>query len=241
MRPRLTVLALVALGLLGFSNSGVAGADAARKLPKISLSLSGPTSVRRNESLELLRFQAVLTNRGSEPLLLFVRDGYLLNARWNWTVTDAEGMPMGMQLVERGFCSTPAMSPEAEAAARRIHDSDLVALAPGESREFPVPGGPSDDYDFPASGTYRFAVTLDYLPPNAGSYLDEQGQRHKATGYEQWDLSQLSVQGAAALRKSFSLYAMSNAWEMALPTARPHKNAFILPPVALSDLNLEKP
>jgi hypothetical protein len=237
MRFPLAVLALVVLGLVSLGNSNVEGADAPRKRPKVSLSINGPSSVTRNESLELLRFRAVLTNRGAAPVLLFVRNDYLLNANWNWTVTDAEGTPMGMELVNHGFCGTVPYSEEAAAEARRVRDKDLVTLAPGESREFPIPGGPSDDYNFPAPGTYRFAVTLAYLPPNAAYLTDEQGQRQKAYGFEQWDLSQLSVNGAAALQRSFSLQATSNAWDVALPTARPHKNAVILlPPVALSEL-----
>ena len=237
MRSPLAVLALVVLGLVWFGNINVEGADAPRRRPKISLVVSGPNSVGRNESLELLRFRAVLTNRGTEPLLLFVRNDYLLNANWYWSVTDAEGTPMGIEFVNRGFCGTPFMSPEAEAAARRIHDTDLVTLVPGESREFPIPGGPSDDYNFPAAGTYRFAVTLSYLPPNAAYFYDEQGHRQKAAGYEQWDLSQLSANATAALQKSLSLNAISNAWDLALPTARPHKNAVIfLPPPDLAQL-----
>jgi len=238
MRSPLAVLALVVLSLFWLGSTKATGADAPRKRPKVSLAISGPSSVTRNESLELLRFRAVLTNRGTEPLLLFVRNDYLLNANWNWTATDAEGAPVGMEFVNHGFCGTPVMSPEAEAAARRIHDSDLVTLAPGESREFPIPGGPSDDYNFPAAGTYRFAVTLFYLPPNAAYFVDERGQRQKASGFEQWDLSQVSVHAVAALQKSFSLSATSNAWDLQLPTARPHKNALImLPPVALSSLD----
>ena len=241
MRSPLAVLALVVLSLFSLGSTNVAGADAPRRRPKVSLEISGPSSVRANESLELLRFSAVLTNRGSEPLLLFVRNGYLLNANWFWGVTDTAGEPVGMELVmelvQHGYCGTPIASPEAEAAARRIHDRDLVTLAPGESREFPIPGGPSDDYNFPAAGTYRFAVTLSYLPPNATYFYDNQGQRQKASGYEQWDLSQLSPTAAAALQKSLSLQAASKAWDLELPTARPHKNAFILlPPVDINSL-----
>lgn len=237
MRSPLAVLALVALSFFSLGNTKVEGADAPRKRPKISLTISGPSAATRNESLELLRFHAVLTNRSSEPLLLLVRNDYLLNANWNWTVTDVDGTPLGMELVNRGFCGTPVVSAEAEAAARRVHDSDLVTLRPGESREFPIPGGPSDDYNFPTAGTYRFAVTLAYLPPNAAYYIDEHGQRQRAYGFEQWDLSQLSPDAATALQKSFFLHATSNGWELSLPTARPHKNAvIILPPVDLSDL-----
>jgi len=231
MRSPLVVLVLVALSLFSLGNSSVEGADAPRRRPKISLAISGPNSVGRNESLELLRFQAVVTNRGTEPLLLFVRNDYLLNANWNWTVTDIEGAPVGMEFVQHGYCGTPIRSPEAEAAARRIHDRDLVTLAPGESREFPIPGGPSDDYNFPAAGTYHFAVSLSYLPPNATHFYDEQGQKQKAYGFEQWDLSELSMHAAVKLQKSYSLLAKSNAWDLTLPTARPHKNALvILPP-----------
>jgi len=230
MRPQLAAAVLAALSLFLFANTGAEGADPPRKLPKVSLTLSGPTSVRRNESLELLRFTATLTNRGTTPLLLLVRNGYLLNANWNWAVTDANGMPLGMEFVTHGICGTPVMTPEAEAAARRIHDSDLVTLAPGESREFPVPGGPSDDYNFPSAGTYHFAVTLAYLPPNAAYYYDSQGRRQKASGFAQWDLSQLSVSATAAVQKSFSLGITSDAWEVQLPAARPHRNALVILP-----------
>jgi hypothetical protein len=237
MKQLRAVFALATLSLISFNAAAFAGAASHRpkapKASKISIALSGPSSARRNESLEYLRFKAVLTNRSAEPLVLFVRDGLLMNARWDWSVTDAQGQQLGMEFVNRGFCGTPAVSPEAEAAAHRIHDTDLVTLAPGESREFAIPAGPSDDYNLPVAGTYHVAVMLFYLPPNATYFVDGAGHRQKAGGYDTWDLSQLSNEAAAALQRSSSLEAISNAWNLELPTARPHKNAVLYPPVAL--------
>ncbi len=191
-----------------------------RKLPKFEIKLSGPTMVRPSESLESQIFHALLTNRSAEPQVFVMRNRILMNANWYWTVTDAKGMPVGMEFVLRGFCGTPPNSAEAEAEASRLHDKDLLVLAPGESREFPILPGPSDDYSFPSAGTYHLSVTLTYVPPNADHYFDERGKRQRASGYAQWDLSQLGVDQLAAVENSLSVQATSDTWNLELPSKR---------------------
>jgi hypothetical protein len=93
-------------------------------------------------------------------------------------------------------------------------------LAPGESHEFPILPGPSDDYSFPSAGTYHLSVTLTYVPPNADHYFDEQGKRQPASGYTQWDLSQVGVDQLAALQYSLSVHATSDTWNLELPSKR---------------------
>lgn len=232
MRPSLAALFLAGCMCVSLREVGAETAHAsARKIPKVEIALSGPAAIRPSESLETQFFKATLTNRSTEPLVLFVREGYLLNARWNWTVTDAKGELLGMAFSNRGFCGTVPYSEEAAKEASRIHDKDLVVLAPGDSREFPVPGGPSDDYNFPEAGTYRFAVTLTYVVPNSTFFFDENGKKQAALGYEQWDLSQLSVNGLKQLRNSLPVYATSGAWDLALPNARIHRGEVaIIPP-----------
>src|SRR5262249_33924525 len=159
---------------------------------------SGPPSVGAEDSLETERFTALLTNRSVEPQVLFVREGILMNAHWDWAVTDTKGQPIGMDLVERWYCGTVPYSEEAEREARNVRDKDLIVLAPGESREFHIPAGPSDDYSFPKAGTYHLSVTLTYVPPNATYYFDEHGQRQKAAGFQEWNLSHLSVESLEA-------------------------------------------
>lgn len=222
LRPPLATLVLIACVCIPFLQLGAQGARrSARKLPKIDMKLSGPTTLRPGESLESTIFQALLTNRSAEPLLLFVRSGILMNARWDWSVTDAKGTPIGMAFEPgRGFCGTPITSPEAEAEARHLRDDDLLVLAPGESHEFSVLPGPSDDYSFPSAGTYHLAVTLTYVPPNADHYFDERGKRQRAFGREQWDLSRLGVDQLAALTNSLSIQATSDTWNLELPSRR---------------------
>lgn len=231
MRPSLAALFLAGCICVPFRELGAEAARRpARKIPKFEITLSGPTSLSAQYSLESQRFTARLTNRSAEPQVLFVRDGYLMNTRWDWTVTDAKGAYVGMEFVPHLYCGTIGhVSEEEEAEARRIRDKDLVVLALGESREFPIPAGPSDDYNFPAAGTYHLAITLTYVPPNATYYFDRHGKRQKAEGYEQWDLSQLSVDTLQAVQNSLSIQATSDNWNLVLPTARVHPNADFIP------------
>jgi hypothetical protein len=222
LRPSLATLVLIACVSVPFLKLGAQDTrHSPRKLPKVAIKLSGPTTVRSGASLESTSFQALLTNRSAEPLLLFVRSGILMNARWDWSVTDAKGTPIGMGFVPgRGFCRTPITSPEAEAEARHLRDDDLFVLAPGESHEFMVLPGLSDDYIFPSPGTYHLTVTLTYVPPNADHYFDEHGKRQRAIGYTQWDLSRLGVDQFAAVKNSLSVQATSDTWNLDLPSRR---------------------
>ncbi len=231
LRPPLATFVLIACVCVPYLQLGAQDArHFPRKLPKIEIELSGPTTVRPSESLESNIFHAQLTNRTTEPLVFIVRSGFLMNARWDWSVTDAKGTPIGMGLVlGRGFCGTPITSPEAEAEARHIRDDDLLVLAPGESHEFPILPGPSDDYSFPSAGTYHLAVTLTYVPPNADHYFDERGKRQRALGYAQWDLSKLSVDQFAAVENSLSVQATSDTWNLELPSRRGPKQGVIFP------------
>lgn len=77
----------------------VASQGPGQNIPRIEIRLSGPASIRPGKSLEVQRFTATLTNRSAESQILFVREGYLMNVGWNWTVTDAKGQPLGMGLV----------------------------------------------------------------------------------------------------------------------------------------------
>lgn len=225
MRPPLAALLLAACVCVPLSQFGSEAAHRpARKIPKFEIKLSGPSSLGANESLEIQRFNALLANRSEEPQVLFVREGYLMNARWNWTVTDAKGQYVGMDFVLRGYCGTVPYSEEAAEEARHINDKDLIVLAPGESREFAIPAGPSDDYSFPKAGTYHLAVTLTYMPPNATFYFDEHGKRQKAEGYERWDLGRLSVDSLQGLQNSLSIQATSGRWNLMLPTRRVRGN-----------------
>jgi hypothetical protein len=195
-----------------------------RKLPKIEMKLSGPTTVLPSESLESNNFRALLTNRSAERLVFVVRSGMLMNARWDWNVTGAKGMPIGMGFVLHGYCGTvPGEDPN----ARFLRDSDLLVLGPGESHEFPVLPGPSDDYSFPSAGTYHLTVTLTYVPPDSDHFFDERGKRQHAIGYAQWDLSKLGVDAFAAVKNSLSVQATSGVWNLQLPSRRGPKQGII--------------
>jgi hypothetical protein len=218
LRPPLATLVLIACVSVPFLKLGAQDARLSpRKLPKVAIKLSGPRTVRPGASLESQIYKALVTNRSAEPLVFVVRNGFLMNANWDWTVTDAKGMPIGMEFVLHGYCGTvPGEDPN----ARFLRDSDLVVLGPGESHEFPVLPGPSDDYSFPSAGTYHLAVTLTYVPPNANHYFDERGKRQRANGYAQWDLSKLGVDQLAAVENSLSVQATSDVWNLELPARR---------------------
>ena len=240
LRPPLATLVLIACACVPFLQLGAQDTRySPRKLPKIEMKLSGPTTVRPGALLESTIFQALLTNRSAEPLLLFVRSGILMNARWDWSVTDAKGTPIGMGFVPgRGFCGTPMTSPEAEAEARHLRDDDLLVLAPGESHEFRALPGPSDDYIFPSAGTYHLAVTLTYVPPNADHFFDERGKRQRAIGYVQWDLSRLGVDQFAAVKNSLSVQATSDTWNLELPSRRGPKES-VIPAIQFQEIPIQ--
>jgi hypothetical protein len=223
--PSLAAFALIACMSLPVWRLGAQDARISpRKLPKIEIRLSGPTTVRPSASLESQIYNALVTNRSAQPLVFVVRSGILMNARWDWSVTDAKSTPIGMGFVVHGYCGT---KPGKDPNARFLHESDLVVLAPGESHEFPVLPGPSDDYSFPSAGTYHLAVTLTYVPPNADHYFDERGKRQRAFGYVQWDLSKLGVDQFAAVESSLSVQATSDTWNLELPSRQGPKGSVI--------------
>jgi len=224
-RPPLATLVLVACVCVPCLQLGAQGARRSpRKLPIVEIKLSGPTTVRPSESLESNIFRALLTNRSAEPLVFVVRNGILMNAMWDWSVTDPKGVPIGMAFVLHGYCGTvPGEDPN----TRFLRDSDLLVLGPGESHEFMILPGPSDDYSFPSAGTYHLAVTLTYVPPNSDHYFDERGKRQRANGYAQWDLSRLGVNQIAAVENSLSVQATSDTWNLELPSRRGPKQGII--------------
>jgi hypothetical protein len=207
---------LAACFSLSFAHMGAG--KSARKIPKVEVQLSGPTTVKPSESLETQNFKALLTNRSDVPLVFIVRSGHLMNSTWNWTVTGAKGEFVGMEFVPRGYCGTVL---EPDPNSRFLHDDEIFVLGPRESHEFPIPGGPSNDYSFPTAGTYHLFATLTYVPPNANYYFDEHGKKAAASSYEQWDLSKLSLDNREAVQNSISVHVTSAPWNLVLPEKRP--------------------
>jgi hypothetical protein len=186
---------------------------------KIQVKLIGPASVRSRESLESQRFTALLTNRSSVPQTFLVRNGFLQNAEWFWTLTDGEGSPVGMELVQRWVCGTGWDRP-----IPPLQDNDVFILGPGESHEFPIAIGPSDDYRFPRPDTYHLFVTLTYVPPNSTEFFDRHGKATTspaASGYPRWDLSMLSPEKREALQNSRGLQVKSGPWNLVLSLRHP--------------------
>jgi len=215
--PQFAALALAAVSLITFGNMQVEAAKRlTRKVPKVEIHLTGPDTVSPSASLESQSLRARLTNRSAEPLVFFVRNGYLMNANWSWTVTDDKGTPMGMEFVEHFYCGTIPYDPN----WAQLHDRDVFVLGPGESHDFPTPGGPSDDYVFPSAGVYHLSVSLTYVPPNASQYFESHGRRRSANGYEHWDLSDLSLSNLEALQNSLSVQATSDIRNLTLPSGR---------------------
>lgn len=216
MRPSFAAFLLFACISLSLGRLGAESERRSpRKIPKVEIKLSGPQSLAARYSLESQLFTARLTNRSEEPLVLFVRNGFLLNTHWDWTVTDDKGLPLGMELVLRGMCGTVPYDPKANV----LRDSDVLVLNPGESHEFLV-SGPSDDYVFPRAGTYHLSITLLYVPPNAKDHFDEHGKRVPTNSFEQWDTTQLSVDNLAQLQNSLSVLGKSDTWKLTLPSRR---------------------
>jgi len=224
MRPPLAAFALIACLSLPLARLDAERARRPlRKLPKVELALSGPTTVRAGESLAANRYKVLLTNHSEEPLVLFARNDFLLNAQWSWMVTDSQGSPVGMELfpMMRGFCGTMPYSAESMAAWHRLHDSDVLALNPGESYEFAIPVGPSDDYSFPRAGTYHLSVTLTYTPPKVTTDDGDRWLPRRAYESEdQWGFSQLSPDAFHQLQDSLPVQATSNLWSLQLNSSR---------------------
>jgi len=232
MRASFAAFLLVACIALLFGRAGAESERRSpRKIPKIEVKLSGPHSLAARYSLESQLFTARLTNRSGEPLVLFVRNGFLLNTHLDWTVTDDKGLPLGMVWVSRGMCGTVPHDPNANV----LRDSNVLMLNPGESREFPV-SGPSDDYVFPRGGTYHLSMTLLYVPPNAKQYFDSRGRKISATKFfEGWDSSQLSRGNLDLLQNSLSVLSRSDTWNLTLPSPRgPTEGEGFAGPVVIS-------
>lgn len=186
---------------------------------KIEVKLNGPTSVRSRESLESQSFKALLTNRSSVPQTFLVRKGFLMNADWFWTLTDSEGSTVGKEFVQRWVCGTLPDYPNPP-----LQDNHVFVLGPGESHEFPIPVGPSNDYRFPRPDTYHLFVTLTYVPPNSTEFFDGHGKARTspaASGYPRWDLSMLSPGKLEALQNSRGLQVKSSPWNFVLSLTHP--------------------
>jgi hypothetical protein len=189
----------------------------AGKRAGLELRLTGPAPVGLPDSLEEKDFKATLTNHSPTPMVFLARNGALMNAIWDWTITDVKrNRVVGMDLRYRLYCATPPTGEENPESLVPLHDADIFVLEPGESHEFSITGDSLFRYAFPRADTYLCSVTLTYVAPNSGEFVDEAGVRWTE---RHWDFSNLTTEKREALQSSRGLKAASDKWKVALGAA----------------------
>lgn len=171
----------------------------------LALTIIGPHSVHRGQKL---KFKAVLTNRSSAPITLASREASL-DFDLTWTISDSSWHELPRKVVH-GFACPVGGKRWSDKPVRRLKNSDLTLLQPGDKLEF-VFEDVSVDYVFPGHGSYQVTASYTYVPPGLegrdGVERDRFGQRY--------DLSELSPLTLDMLKHAATLSATSR-WTLIL-------------------------
>ena len=194
-----TLLVAVALALLA-STSFSADSNPAASL---KLTIVGPRAIHRGQNI---KFKAVLTNSSLVPVVLPSRDTSL-DFDLRWTITD----PDGVQLLGEPFIvfACPVGDPGwNKDLARRLQDSDLLVLQPGDKLEF-VSADISADSILARRGSYQVFATYDFVPPRIdggdGAKRDSFGQRYDLTSLSPDTLEMLKHAATVRATSTFTL------------------------------------
>lgn len=192
-----TVLALAALAVAALATSS---ADLNLGAP-LKLTLVGQRSVHRGQKL---KFKAVLTNNSSAPIILASRDASL-DFELSWTINDSTWHELPRKVVQ-GFACPVGGKRWSDTRVRRLKDSDLTLLQPGDKLEF-VSDDISATYILPSQGSYQVTAIYTYVPPRIeggdGLERDRFGQKY--------DLRDLSPQTLEMLKHAATVGATSTS------------------------------
>jgi hypothetical protein len=172
----------------------------------LELKVIGPGFIHEGEAV---KYKAVLINRSSGPIILASRDSRL-DFDITWAISDLSGRELPRAPFKGIICPVGGKG-WYQNLTRRMKDSDLTILQPGESLEFRF-DDISDSYLFPGHGRYQVAFVYTYVPPQfegrAGTQLD---------GFNaKYDLSDLSPSTLEALRHAIPISVASNTAAMIL-------------------------
>lgn len=164
----------------------------------LKLTIIGPRSVHSGQKV---KFKAVLTNNSSAPFVLALRDASL-DFALKWTITDSYGFEPRKPFM--GFACPVGGPGWYHNLVRRLQDSDLTLLRPGDKLEF-VSYDISADYVLAGRGSYQVTASYSYVPPridaNGGVERDRFGQKY--------DLTDLSPQTLEILKHAATVNATS--------------------------------
>lgn len=166
----------------------------------LKLTIVGPGAIHRGQKVKV---KAVLTNTSSAPVVVASRDASL-DFDLSWIITDPDGVQLGGEPFIGFFC--PVGGPGwNKNLVRRLQDSDLTLLEPGDKIEFVVSYDISADYFLASHGSYWVFASYTYVPPRldggAGFERDRFGQKY--------DLTDLSPETLAMLKHAATVNASS--------------------------------
>jgi hypothetical protein len=169
----------------------------------LELTIIGPSSIHKGQEAT---FKAALRSRSAVPIVIAPSDASL-DFELRWTVLNSSGRELlRLQPLMVGFACPVGGPGWSKDLVRRLRDSDLALLRPGESLEFPNSyfiHSILDEYVFTGPGRYYVIVTYSYVPP-----LLEGNNGRTMDGFDQkYDLTGLSPQTLEILRHSFPLTA----------------------------------
>ena len=172
----------------------------------LELKIIGPGFIHEGAAV---KYKAVLINRSSGPILLASRDSRL-DFDITWTISDSTGRELPRAPFKGIICPVGGKG-WYQNLTRRMKDSDLTILQPGETLEFRF-DDISDSYLFPGHGRYQVTFVYTYVPPQfegrAGTPVD---------GFDaKYDLTDLSPSTLEALRRAVPISVASNAAAMIL-------------------------
>jgi hypothetical protein len=147
--------------------------------------------------------RVTLTNRSGASIFLASRDSPL-DFELTWTISDSSGRELPRKQFQ-GFACPVGGKGWYKNLTRRMKDSDIAILQPGEALQFQF-DDISDSYLFPGPGRYQVTFTYSYAPPQfegrAGSLVDRFDAKY--------DLSELSPSTLEALRYAAPIFVLSN-------------------------------
>ena len=154
---RLFAWPVAAFWLFLGSASGEAkhGRSAAAAESPLELQISGPRLIQRGQKL---KFKGVVINRSHVPVAFaFRQGGWDCDGAFRWMIVDLSDHllpPPPREPVQGMICCL----------TDSVGENEIVVLQPGEKRETPELGDPSNLYAFPRNGFYRVSLRLMYSP-----------------------------------------------------------------------------
>jgi hypothetical protein len=145
----------------------------------LELKIIGPRLIHEGQNV---KFKIVLTNRSLTPIVLASRDSRL-DFDLTWTISDSSGRELPRKQFKGLICPVGGKG-WYKNQTRRMSNSDVTVLQPGEALEFHLEDV-TGSYVFPSRGRYQAVFAYNYVPPKLegrpGRHVDEFDQRYDLT------------------------------------------------------------